>query len=417
MATLVSEWRYPDGNIFCVTAGNAEMLPNGGWFIGYGVPNKQFVKRNAVEVHPNGDIALELTLPDGVLAYRVTKLPWKETVNKHSFTHYEVREGNTYSFNNESITTGIEVKYNSLEAPDYNEYKITRFPYSPVYPEFVENMITINPVSIVFEGYAISSQSSEFHIDLSAYPEIKDPENTVVYYRTYPKQGLFIAKPTTYDEENNELVVSLNGFGEIVFGVPDNSVVNNIPILYEPANQQELTGSDTITLRWTGKGMYDSFNIQVSTDTLFSTVNYETNTNLSDFTVGDLARRTKYFWRVKSLLESQSSDWSPVWSFILTGTSDASTIKSNTASLEQNFPNPFSTTTTIYYSVQKPNLVSLKIYDQRGREVKTLISKEHGAGTYSIVMDSKSLPNGIYYYRLQVGNEFSDTKKMVLIGK
>ena len=121
MATLVSEWRYPSGNIFCVTAGNAERLSNGGWFIGYGVPNAQFVKRNAVEVHPDGTIALELSLPDGVLAYRATKLPWRETVDRRSFTRYEVREGIVYSFNNEAITTGIDIDYQSLEAADYNE--------------------------------------------------------------------------------------------------------------------------------------------------------------------------------------------------------------------------------------------------------------------------------------------------------
>jgi hypothetical protein len=33
VATLVSEFRYPNGNIFCATAGNAQKLSNGGWFI------------------------------------------------------------------------------------------------------------------------------------------------------------------------------------------------------------------------------------------------------------------------------------------------------------------------------------------------------------------------------------------------
>ncbi len=88
VATLVSEWRYPNGNIFCATAGNAEPLSNGGWFIGYGVPNPQFVKRNAVEVQPDGSIALEFSLPAGVLAYRAYKFPWQEFVNRPSLYTY-----------------------------------------------------------------------------------------------------------------------------------------------------------------------------------------------------------------------------------------------------------------------------------------------------------------------------------------
>ncbi|MBN2029147.1 T9SS type A sorting domain-containing protein, partial [bacterium] len=35
--------------------------------------------------------------------------------------------------------------------------------------------------------------------------------------------------------------------------------------------------------------------------------------------------------------------------------------------------------------------------------------------TYSIEMDASDLTSGIYYYRLQIGNEFTETKKMVLL--
>jgi hypothetical protein len=183
VATLVSEWRYPNGNIFCVTAGNSEPLTEGGWFIGYGVPNPQFVKRNAVEVHPDGSIALELSLPRGVLAYRVYKFPWKEYVQPASFTNFEVKEGNTYSYNNDSITTGIDIAYTSLSAADYNESIITRLSYGPVDPEFIDDFIDIISVSIIYEGLAIDAQNAEFIFDLATFPEIKDPENTMIYYR------------------------------------------------------------------------------------------------------------------------------------------------------------------------------------------------------------------------------------------
>jgi hypothetical protein len=319
VATMVSEWRYPNENIFCVTAGNAETLSNGGWFIGFGVPNQQFLKRNAVEVHPDGSIALEFSLPDGVLAYRAYKFPWKESVSKPSFTHYEVKEGNTYSYNNDSITTGIEIKYNSLDAEDYNESKIIRLPYGPVQPEFIESLITVSPVSIIYEGLAIYTQTAEFHIDLGIYPEIKDPENTIVYYRTSPDQGLFIPiNSTTFDSIENELIATLNGFGEIVFGVPDSDANNNIPILYETLNQQKLILQDTYTVRWTGKGMYNSFNVQVSTDNTFATILYESNTNLSEFSVAGLTNNTAYYWRVNSVLDDQPDQWSEVWSFDIT---------------------------------------------------------------------------------------------------
>lgn len=221
VATLVSEWRYPNGNIFTVTAGNAELLPNGGWFIGYGVANPQFVTRNAVEVHPDGSIALELSLPTGVLAYRVNKMPWKETVDIQSFVHYEVIEGGDYSFNNSSITTGVELKYNSIVAYDYNESIITRVPYGPIWPEFEDNIITISPVSITYDVFSIFEQNTEIRVDLTVYPEIMHPENTYLYYRETIGDGIFKRLATTYDAEENKLIATITGIGELVFGVPN----------------------------------------------------------------------------------------------------------------------------------------------------------------------------------------------------
>ncbi len=420
VATLVSEWRYPKGNIFCVTAGNAQLLPDGGWFIGYGVPNPQFVKRNAVEVHPDGTIALELSLPDGVLAYRISKLPWKETIDERTYTHYEVIQDFPYSFNDALLSTGIEIVYDTLDAWGYNESHITRVPYGPVLPEFSDHMITVYPVSVLYEGLSIFSQSAEISFDLSIYPEIKDPEHAVVYYRNTPGQGLFIPLETTYDDVNNELLVRCDGFGEFVFGVPyKDQNMPNAPILYEPLDQQELLMVDKVTIRWTGKGTYKSFNVQVSDDSSFTNILHEINTNLSDFSMYDLAKNKEYFWRVNSVLESHTSQWSEVWNFHLRDTTvsiyDAESLIPYGNSLSQNVPNPFSSVTQISYSIQEKYLVSLKIYDLAGLEVRTLVNESKGAGRYSVSFDADGLPNGIYFYKFRVGNKYVEVKKMMLI--
>lgn len=315
---MVSEWRYPGTNIFCATAGNAQLLSNGGWFIGYGVPSPQFLMRNVVEVHPDGSKALEITLPKGVLAYRVSKFPWKETVSKPSFTHFEVKEGNSYSFNNESIITGVELDYTALVAADYNESTITRIPYGPINPEFDEEALTVSPVSVLYEGFAITSQMSELSLDLAVYPEIMNPKHTFAYHRTFPNQGLFLPVPTSYDSAENTLSFTLDDFGEIVFGVHKGDIVSDVPIQYEPVNKQKLVLQDSVTIRWTGKGFYDSFNIQVASDSLFTSLLLDESTNLSNISMGDLTNDTRYFWRVNSELYSQAGAWSEVWSFEIT---------------------------------------------------------------------------------------------------
>ena len=82
--------------------------------------------------------------------------------------------------------------------------------------------------------------------------------------------------------------------------------------------------------------------------------------------------------------------------------------------LEQNYPNPFNPQTTIRFSVPKSGLITLKIYDVKGQEVKSLISDEYKSGNYEIKLTGDGLSSGVYYYRLQA-QDFSQTRKMILL--
>ena len=83
--------------------------------------------------------------------------------------------------------------------------------------------------------------------------------------------------------------------------------------------------------------------------------------------------------------------------------------------LEQNYPNPFNPTTKISFSIPKDDFVILKIYDMLGREVQTLVNEFQIANTYSVNFDASNLSNGVYFYRLQIGQDFVEAKKMLLI--
>jgi hypothetical protein len=317
VATLVSEVRYPNGNIFCVTAGNAQKLMNGGWFIGYGVPNPQFVKRNAVEYHPDGSVAFELSLPNNVLAYRVSKFLWKELIQKPSVTVFEILEGNTYVFNENQNITGVTIKYLQLVAELYNSVTVTRLPYGPVQPEFPIDISIVYPISILYEGAAVYSHTSEIKIDLDIYPEIKHPEKTSFFIRENPNQGLFTMLTTTYDSLSNELIATTTNFGEIVFGESDNIFIANTPLPYEPSNNKRVLPLDSLALRWTGQGVYDLFQLQVFSDSLSDSV-IDTTLNSSFYILRNLINHNIYFWRVRAILNSEVSNWSSIWSFEVT---------------------------------------------------------------------------------------------------
>ena len=66
-----------------------------------------------------------------------------------------------------------------------------------------------------------------------------------------------------------------------------------------------------------------------------------------------------------------------------------------------------------YYT--KPDFVRLIIYDMLGREIQTLVTKHQPVSEYHIDFSTLDVPGGVYLYRLQVGNDFSQTKKMLYL--
>jgi hypothetical protein len=89
--------------------------------------------------------------------------------------------------------------------------------------------------------------------------------------------------------------------------------------------------------------------------------------------------------------------------------------------LFQNYPNPFSATTFISFSIpaikSTGNLfqhVTLKIFDSFGKEILTILNDERLPGYYDVEFSSGCLPNGIYYYELIVGSYHRLVKKMSL---
>ena len=83
--------------------------------------------------------------------------------------------------------------------------------------------------------------------------------------------------------------------------------------------------------------------------------------------------------------------------------------------LSQNFPNPFNSETQIIYSIPGPNLVTLKIYDMLGQVVFTRIEDIQSAMTKTVYFNAENFSSGVYFYTLKVGNDYFETKKMLLL--
>ena len=82
--------------------------------------------------------------------------------------------------------------------------------------------------------------------------------------------------------------------------------------------------------------------------------------------------------------------------------------------LKQNYPNPFNPSTTIEYSLSKNTYVTIKVFDEIGRQVGVLVDGYEFAGAHKVNYDASRLASGIYFYSMQTDG-FYETKKMTLI--
>ncbi|NQV18284.1 MAG: hypothetical protein HQ534_07075 [Armatimonadetes bacterium] len=98
-----------------------------------------------------------------------------------------------------------------------------------------------------------------------------------------------------------------------------------------------------------------------------------------------------------------------------------------------NYPNPFNPETTISFSLNTENTslhnatawqaedTELIIYNLKGQKIKTLYPFPNGSlGTREVVWNgtdenNQPVSSGIYFYQLKIGNQYSETKRMLLL--
>jgi hypothetical protein len=103
--------------------------------------------------------------------------------------------------------------------------------------------------------------------------------------------------------------------------------------------------------------------------------------------------------------------------------SDVKSDNSNTPktfNLSQNYPNPFNPSTFITYQIPTDAMVTLKIFNLLGNEIKTLENGLTTAGSHQVQFNAQGLSSGVYFYTIQANSlngkqSFRSTKKMILM--
>jgi hypothetical protein len=199
-------------------------------------------------------------------------------------------------------------------------------------------------------------------------------------------------------------------------------------------NSTNTSAYGNVSLAW-GADLWDGLPIepdinwselQMSLDsTSWSTI-YQGSDRIWNGNILKYNSTIKFNSQFRVRVRDNQSQWS-MWSNIISRSFSENTLTSvnDTAAkinneknlnytLEQNYPNPFNPSTTIRYQIPGQGLVTLKVYDELGREIETLINQYQSKGSHEISFNATKISSGIYYYQLKTGN-FVLTKKMILL--
>jgi Secretion system C-terminal sorting domain len=106
------------------------------------------------------------------------------------------------------------------------------------------------------------------------------------------------------------------------------------------------------------------------------------------------------------------ADWTPLSQALVTSTEEDDLLPVG-VSLDQNYPNPFSSRAGIWFDLDRTADVRLEVFDILGRSVMVLVNNRLSRGRHSVSVDAGMLSPATYFYRLDTGLS-SITRRMIV---
>ncbi|MBU1701403.1 MAG: T9SS type A sorting domain-containing protein [Candidatus Eisenbacteria bacterium] len=85
----------------------------------------------------------------------------------------------------------------------------------------------------------------------------------------------------------------------------------------------------------------------------------------------------------------------------------------------QNYPNPFTPSTTIEYEIPAEADVTVRIFDVKGAQVRELVRETQGGGRHRVAWDGTDanrarVASGMYFYSVESGGQ-NLTRRLILV--
>ncbi len=163
-----------------------------------------------------------------------------------------------------------------------------------------------------------------------------------------------------------------------------------------PANDSYDSDTTGIVLEWKPSQYFDTYHLQVSTDSTLSSLLIDTTITPSQFTLPTLQSHVSYYWRVSGNNVEGESRWSPVWRFTTEADPAGVAIQTSSDITFTCTPNPASN----MLNITLPAPARVVLYDLHGNIVRSVTTSEPtlrietgdiASGTYIVGVTTPSM--------------------------
>lgn len=110
------------------------------------------------------------------------------------------------------------------------------------------------------------------------------------------------------------MIGSQNEIGEFIFVYPVQSTATLAPILGSSVCRDSVNSTLPVELTWSPRGYANYYDLQVSSDSLFSNIVIdEVLLREAVYSFDALESGIRYYWRVRAYTDMDTSDWSTAW--------------------------------------------------------------------------------------------------------
>ncbi|MBN1968013.1 MAG: T9SS type A sorting domain-containing protein [Candidatus Delongbacteria bacterium] len=211
-----------------------------------------------------------------------------------------------------------------------------------------------------------------------------------------------------YTDNNNVNSPMMFYVWEDDFGFPGSSLITPFQITAE-ATPQNTSAMTRVDLRPYASQLKNLDSFYIGIEVIDGPV-YFTMTNPGNFPGSSFVNGASGW----SIFESTSGEADFHFRAIVSSSTDIEETVATTATIFNNYPNPFNPTTTLNFVLNNAQNVKLSVYNSNGEIVANITKGFMNAGAHTFDFDASQLASGIYYAKLLVGNELI-TRKMVLI--